>query len=111
MKRVPLLSWTAMAIFGLTAVGQAANRQLATVVAPEKTTVPLGDPIKVSVTVTNQSPNEVRVDRAATAFGCFNVTGPDGETLQYIGFDGQIVANPIQVKPSATITIADALDL
>jgi hypothetical protein len=111
MKRVSLFSWTAMAISGLTAIGEPANRQLAAVIAPEKTTVQLGDSIKVSITITNESPNEVRVDRSATAFGCFNVIGPDGQTLPYVGFDGQIISNPIQVKPSATITIADALDL
>ena len=49
--------------------------------------------------------------RSATAFDSFEVTGPDGKRLRYIGFDGQVIADRIDARPFSTVTIADSLDL
>ncbi len=92
------------------APAQVARRQLDIVIAAEKPIVRLGDPIRVSVRVTNQAPQEAQVDRSATAFGCFEVTDSDGHALPYVGFDGQVMINPVQVPPGSTVNLAD-LDL
>jgi len=107
-------SETAVAIAAmsvLTVASQGVGEQLTTVVIAEKPTVRLGDPIKVSVCVTNQAAQEVQVDRSATAFDCFEVIDPVGQPVPYVGFDGQVMANPVRLPPSSSITIADALDL
>lgn len=71
----------------------------------------LGVPIKVSVSVTNEGPQEVEVDRSATAFDCFEVIDSDGRVLPYVGFDGQIMIKRTRVQSSSTVMIAEALDL
>jgi len=95
----------------LTVVGQGVKDKLATDIVAEKQTVRLGDPILVSVRVTNQSPEAVEASRTATAFDCFEVTGPDGQRLRYVGFDGQVAENRVGVRPFSTVTIAETLDL
>lgn len=100
-----------LAVTVLTVAAQGVNRQLATTVVAERRVVRLGDAIKVSVRVTNQAPQEVKVDRSATAFGCFEVKDPDGHVVPYVGFDGQVVSFPIVVRPMSEVTIADALDV
>lgn len=100
--RVAMLVWAAPA--------QVATRHLDILLAAEKPSVRLGEPMKVSVRVTNQAPQEAEASRSATAFDCFEVTGPDGKTLPYVGFDGQIMLNPVQVPPASTVPLGD-LDL
>ena len=100
-----------LALTVLTVVAQAVKPQLATQVIAKTQTVRLGDSIIVSVSVTNQTPQATEVDRSATEFGCFEVTDPDGKTLPYVGFDGQVVMNRVDVQPLSTVTIAEALDL
>jgi hypothetical protein len=99
-----------LAMLIVSAPGQGIGAQLDFVVVPEKPTVRLGEPIMVSVLVTNGTSQEARADRSATAFDCFEVTDPDGHILPYVGFDGQVVMNPVQVPAGSTATIAD-LDL
>lgn len=84
---------------------------LAAQVVAKKQTVRLGDPIIVSVTVSNQAPQVKEVDLNATAWGCFEVTDPDGKTLPYVGAIYQVRANTAAVQPHSTVTINDALDL
>ena len=84
---------------------------VSTVLVAEKTVVPLGDPIKVSLSVKNQGDREIKVDKSATAFDCFEVTGPDGQSPTYVGLMGQVMANSVAVQPSSTVTVAEGLDL
>lgn len=84
---------------------------LSAVLAATKTVVQLGDPIKVSLSLKNQGDRETMVDQSATAFDCFEVTGPDGQSAPYVGFMGQIQSKRVNVQPSSTATIADGLDL
>lgn len=100
-----------LAIAVLAVATQRVESQLATRVIAQKQTVRLGDPIIVSVHVTNQAAQATQVDRTAMAFDCFEVIDPDGKPLPYVGFDGQVVMNRVEVQPLSTITIADALDL
>ena len=100
-----------LAIAVATAGAQPEKPQPVTLVTAQRQTVRQGDPIEVSVSVSNQAPQVVEVDRSATAFDCFEVTDPDGRALPYVGFDGQVVIRLIRVEPSSTIKIADALDL
>jgi hypothetical protein len=100
-----------VAMSGLTAAAQAANQPLATLVVAQKQTVRLGEPVKVSVVISNQTSQAVEADRSATAFDCFEVTAPGGSVLPYVGFDGQVVMNPVRAQPFSTVVIADALDL
>ena len=51
------------------------------------------------------------VDKSATAFDCFEVKAPDGESAPYVGFIGQIMSSRVSVQPSSSATIADGLDL
>jgi hypothetical protein len=80
-------------------------------ISTEKQSVRLGDPIKVSVRVANQAPEAAVASRSMTAFDCFEVTGPDGKRLPYIGFDGQVTADRLDVRPASTVMITEALDL
>jgi len=100
-----------LAVTVLTVVAQAVKPQLATQVLAKQQTVRLGDPIIVSVRVTNQAAQAAEVDRSATAFDSFQVTDPKGKALPYIGFDGQVMMNRTNVQPFSVVTIADALDL
>ena len=77
----------------------------------KKQTVRLGDPIIVSVTVSNQAPQVEDVDLNATEWGSFEVTDPDGKTLPYVGPLYQVMVNKAAVQPHSTVTIKDALDL
>ena len=89
----------------------AAEQPLATWVVAQNQTVRLGAAVRVSVVVSNQTSQVVEADRSATAFDCFEVTAPDGHVLPYVGFDGQVMMNPVRVQPSSTAVLADALDL
>jgi len=100
-----------LAATALTVAAQGEKRDLLTEVIAAKQTVSLGDPIVVSVRVTNHTSEAAVASRSATAFDCFEVTSPDGERLRYIGFDGQVAANPVEVRPFSAVTIAEALDL
>jgi hypothetical protein len=80
-------------------------------VSTEKQSVRLGDSIKVSVRVTNQGTEAAVASRSMTAFDCFEVTGPDGKRLPYVGFDGQVGLDRLDVRPASTATIAESLDL
>lgn len=95
----------------LTVAAQGEKPVLPTEVIAAKQTVRLGDPIVVSVRVTNHTSEAAVASRSATAFDCFEVTGPDGERLRYIGFDGQVMADRIDVQSASTVVIAEALDL
>lgn len=87
------------------------GQSLATSVVPLKATVRIGDPILVSVRVTNSGTTPVDTNRSATAFDCFEVIDPDGELVPYSGFDGQVLFKPTQVLPKSTETLTDAFDL
>lgn len=95
----------------LIVAAQEEKPQLLTEVIAAKKSVHLGDPIIVSVRVTNRTSVAAMASRSATAFDCFVVTGPDGERLRYIGFDGQVVEDRVEVQPVSAVTIAEALDL
>lgn len=97
----------ALGILVVTAPGQEVGGQLEFGIVPEKSTVRLGDPIMVSVQVTDQTLREARVYRSVTAFHCFEVRDPDGRVLPYVGFDGQIMSNPVEVPARSSITIGD----
>jgi hypothetical protein len=90
---------------------QGEQSKLLTEVIAAKRTVSLGNPILVSVRVTNQTTAAVVASRSATAFDCFEVTGPEGERLPYIGYDGQIMADRMDVPSSASVTLVPELDL
>jgi hypothetical protein len=105
---------TSIAILGLTVLtvaAQGVKPQLGTVVIAEKSTVRLGDPIRISVLITNEGQQEIKVGRSETAFDRFEVTDPDGHAVPYVGFDGQVFFDPVRVPPSSAVTIADGLDL
>jgi hypothetical protein len=99
----------AATVLNVAAQGQKSN--LSTEVTPEKQKVRLGDPIVVSVRVTNQTAEVAETGRGATAFDCFEVTGPDGERLRYVGFDGQVAGVRVEVPPHSAATLAATLDL
>jgi hypothetical protein len=110
---VAALATTLGAVFageGVKGTGDNSN-VVSTVLVAEKTVVPLGDPIKVSLSVKNQSDREIKVDKSAAAFDCFEVTGPDGQSLAYVGLMGQVFAKSVAVQPSSTVTVAEGLDL
>lgn len=109
-KRTPAVG-AILAIMGLTVAAQGVKDKLATEIVAKEQTVRLGDPILVSLRVTNQAPEAVEASRSATAFDCFEVTGPDGQRLRYVGFDGQVQENRVGVKSFSTVTIAETLDL
>src|ERR1051325_4245386 len=92
-----------LAITALTGGAEGEKPSLLTEVVAAKQTVSLGDPIVVSVRVTNHTSKAAAANRAATAFDCFDVTGPDGERLRYIGFDGQVLSDRIEVPPSSSV--------
>jgi len=100
-----------LAAAALTVAAQEKKLSLLTEVIAAKQKVSLGDPIVVSVCVTNQTSEAVKVSRSETAFDCFEVTGPDGKPLPYVGFDGQVMVNRVGVPPSSSLTIAETLDL
>ena len=87
------------------------NAPLATVLAVKNGTFRLGDPIVISVSATNASPESAQVDKSATAFNCFEVIDPDGQEMPYVGFDGQVQMQPTLVQPFSTVTIGAAVDL
>ena len=89
----------------------AAEPQLVTQVFAKQRAVRLGNPIIVSVRVTNQTAQAAEVDRSATAFNSIQITDPDGKALPYIGDDGQVAMSRVDVQPLSAVTIADALDL
>jgi hypothetical protein len=84
---------------------------ISTLLVATKARVQLGDPIEVSLSVKNQGDSEQAVDKSATAFACFDVTDEEGQPVPYVGFIGQVMANPVRVEPSATVPIAEKLDL
>ncbi len=100
-----------LAAMVLTVAAQGTKRDLVAEVIPAKSTVRLGDPIVVSVNVSNQAPEAAKASRSATAFDCFEITGPDAQRLRYVGFDGQVRENPVEVPPFSKLTLAEALDL
>lgn len=95
----------------LTIAAQETKRGLSAEVIAEKQSVRLGDPILVSVRVTNRGPEAAEASRSATAFDCFEVVDPDGKRLPYVGFDGQVMQDRINVPPLSAVSIAEALDL
>lgn len=109
-KRIEAIT-VVLAAAVLTVAAQEEQSDLLTDVIFAKQVVRLGDPIVVSVSVTNRGPKAVKASRSATAFDCFEVIDPDGKRLRYVGFDGQVAANPVEVGPCSAATIAEALDL
>jgi len=116
----PIRMAIATAVLSLTALALATqvvkafedlSKALSTALAAEKTTVQLGDAIRISLRVKNQAAQEVTVDQSATAFDCFEVTDPDEQPATHVGFRGQIRSNPTRLQPSSTVMIADGLDL
>jgi hypothetical protein len=94
----------------LTVAAQERNHYLLTEVIPAKQTVQLGNPIVVSLSVTNRTAQTAFVSRNATVFGGFEVIDPDGKRLPYIGVIGQISDSKTNVQPHSAI-IAGTLDL
>ncbi len=84
---------------------------MATQLVAEKQTVRLGDPIIVSLSVSNQTQQVKEMDGDATAFGPFEVIDPDGKTLPYVGDVFQIYAHTVTVQPGSTVTNAGTVDL
>lgn len=96
-----------VALVALGAPAQQARQQVDYVLVPAKPSVRLGEPILISVRVTNLTAQVVQVSRSDTAFGCFEVTDPDGQAVPYVGFDGQVAEAPLQLPPASTVTLAD----
>lgn len=112
MMRTRIVAMTGiLAAAVMTAAAQEARRDLSAEVMAKAQEVRLGESILVSVRVTNQATVAVTTSRGATAFDCFEVTGPDGRRLPYIGFDGQVAANQVEVRPRSAMMIAEAIDL
>jgi hypothetical protein len=82
-----------------------------TILIAEQTTVRLGEPVKITVTLTNHSQTNVEVDGNGILFGCFDIRGPDGQRLSYVGFDGQTFYKPVPIAPSSTKAMAEHFDL
>jgi len=99
----------AATVLNVAAQGRKSN--LSTEISLEKPKVPLGDPINVSVLVTYNKAEVAETSRGLTAFDCFEVTGPDGERLRYIGFDGQAAATRVEVQSHSAAPLAETLDL
>jgi len=85
--------------------------KMATQVVAEKQTVRLGDPIIVSLSVSNQTQQVKEMDGNARVFGTFEITDPDGKTLPYVGWVAQIMVNTVAVQPGSTVTNAGTWDL
>jgi hypothetical protein len=98
-------------ILASTILAGVAQAQLATEVVAERQNVRVGDPIRVSVSVTNQSAQALEVDGNGTAFDCFEVSDPDGQRLPYVGSGGMVRAKRATVAPFSTVMITKALDL
>ena len=90
---------------------QRGKEPLATKLVVKNGTLRLGDPIIISVSATNPSPESAQVDKSATAFNCFEVIDPDGQEMPYVGYDGQVQMRPTLVQSFSTATIADEVDL
>ncbi len=86
---------------------------VSTVLVAERTVVPLGDPINVSVSVANRGHQETSVDKAETVFDCFEVVDAKGKALPYVSDYGsaQVLSQPIDVQPTSTVAIVQSLDL
>jgi len=110
-KSIGILIATLLAASPFTVAAQNPTPALSAEITAAKPIVRLGDPILVSVRVTNQTSAPAKAALSATAFDCFDVTNPDGERLPYIGFDGQIAGIQTNIPPASAVTIADALDL
>ena len=89
----------------------ATSNGVSAVLTATKTRVQLGDPIIVSLSVKNQGDHGAAVDRSATAFNCFEVLGPAGQSAPYVGFIGQAASTSVNVRPSSSTIIAEGLDL
>jgi hypothetical protein len=90
-----------LAATALTVADQGEKGDLVAEVIPEKPTVRLGDPIVVSVRVTNQAPEDAEASRSATAFDCFGVTFLTREALSTCGAQKQIAININTTEPGA----------
>ena len=87
------------------------SARMATQVVAEKQTVRLGDPIVVSLSVSNQTQRAQGMDRNPTVFGNIEITDPDGKTLPYVGFTGQVRLDRVAVQPGSTVTNVGTLNL
>ena len=82
-----------------------ANAKLATRVVAEKQTVRLGDPIIVSLSVSNQTQQVQQMGGGTSGNGDFEITDPDGKTLPSLGFFRQTWLGGRAVQPGSTVTI------
>jgi hypothetical protein len=114
-RAVVVATLTAAAMAGFAAEnaksGGASTNGVEAELSTTQTQVQLGDSIKVFLTVKNQGNRETMVDMSATAFDCFEVKGPDGQSAPYVGFIGQVASRPMSVQPSSSKSIAEGLDL
>jgi hypothetical protein len=85
--------------------------KMETQVIAKQQTVRLGDPIIVSVSVSNQTPQVKIMDGHAALFGGFEVTDPDGKALPYVGWVAQIMMNTVAVQPGSTATNGGPVNL
>src|SRR6516225_6913990 len=99
-----------LAMVALTAAAQS-TEQLAIKLTAQKSKVRHGDPVMISVVITNQSNVPAETDQSSTAFDCFEVTDPDGHAIPYTGFDGQIMSKPLRVPPNSTGALGQPVDL
>jgi hypothetical protein len=87
------------------------SNDISTVLDLEDNSPRLGDPIKLSLKVKNDTDHELRADKSATAFDCFELTTPDGQAATYVGFMGQIGSSLIPVPAGESVTLAEHLNL
>jgi len=111
LKSLPAVAIVIGLSFSKVIAQQIPGGGLLTSVSAEKAIFRVGDPILVSVAVTNQTSGSLESNTGATAFDTFEVLDPDGKRLRYVGFDGQMGGQPIQVRPFATAVIEGKLDL
>lgn len=89
----------------------ATTNLVSTMLVAQNATVPLGAPIKLSLSVDYRGATKTQVDTSWTAFDCFEVTDAEGRSPTYVGFVGQIISRQVDVAPSSTVHLATELDL
>jgi hypothetical protein len=87
------------------------SNDFSTILVLEDSAPHLGDAIRVSLKVKNNTNHDLSTDKSATAFDCFEVTGPDGQVAAYVGFMGQVMSNPTNLPPGVSLILAEHLDL
>lgn len=75
-------------------------------------TIKLGEPVEVSLNVTNNSGGPAKyIPGAAESWDGFEVLGPDGKAVPYIGGGVQLCGRTLEISPGTAKTLIERLDI